>query len=235
MTYIDALQPRKGNFYADFGILVHNCFEQYFSGALEAFELSDYYNENYTKVITNLPPAANPGLGEKYKAQGENFFNNFSFDIENYDILLTEDKIDFSLDTNILFTARPDLVLKSKRSGEVTLYDYKTSTPYWTNRTSGIEVADKEKLSGYYKQMYLYAYSLRVVKKIAINNIALWFPRLNKITFSKWEEEEEKNTILSMKETVKQIHEETEFPYNNTNSYFCRELCSMRDFCEFRS
>ena len=232
LTYIDCV-PRVNNFYGEFGTLVHSCFEKYFTGELEAMELSEYYRINYDKIVVTYPPTYPPGMGERYRIQGQNFFDNFSFEKEKYEVLLVEDKIDFDLNFARV-TARPDLILKNKATGEITLVDYKTSTPYKIDKVSGKETADKKKLDGYSKQMHLYTYAIRTQKNIAIDKICMWYPRLDKMVVSLWDALVEEKTLKWFDETITKILADNKFAYNNTNQYFCNELCSVRNSCEYR-
>jgi CRISPR/Cas system-associated exonuclease Cas4 (RecB family) len=232
LAYIDAVQPRANNYFGEYGTLVHECFEKYFSGELDVFELSQYYNERYREIIKTPAPHISPGLEEKYRLQGQNFFDNFSFDKEAYDILLVEDKIDFKLN-DIDVVAKPDLVLKEKSSGKILLYDYKTATPFWTS-AAGKEMSDKKKLEGYYKQMHLYTYALRETKGFNIDAVSLWFVRLGKIVTVPWDKELEDTAIGNFTQTVEKIKNEEIFAYNNSSPFFCNELCGVREFCKYR-
>lgn len=231
LTYLDSL-PRENNFYAEFGTLVHECFELFFTKKLEAYELSNHYATRYNEVIKSDPSTVGFALTEKYKEQGINFFNNFSFDLNKYDVLLVEGKIDFDLN-GIKFVAKPDLVLRNKETKQNFLYDYKTSAPIRVDKKSGREITDKAKIEGYYKQMYTYTYALREHMSIPIDTINLLFPRLDRVISTSWEKEKEQASIEQISGIINNIKSSEEFPYNNTNQYFCNNLCSVRKFCEY--
>ena len=232
LTYIDAL-PRENNFYGEFGTLMHRCFEQYFNGTLEAYELSQYYKAQYEEVVKNPAPVPPVGLDEKYRLQGQDFFDNFSFNKEDYDVLLIEDKIDFDLG-GIKVVAKPDLVLKHKKTGRVSLVDYKTATPFRTDKRTGKEITDTKKIEGYYKQMYLYAYALRNHKNMPIDDIMIWFVRLNRQVVVPWSLVKEEEAMQWFTSSIDTIIDEEAFEYNNKSPYFCNNLCSVRQFCEYR-
>jgi hypothetical protein len=230
LAYIDVV-PRENNFYAQYGNLIHECFEKYFSGKIDSYEISQYYIDNYDFSVSI--PAPMYGMGDKYREQGQLFFDNFSFNKEDYTILLIEDKVDFDVE-GIMAVAKPDLVLRENATGKSILYDYKTATPYRKDSRTGKEIADNKKLEGYYNQMHVYTYALNQVKNISIDEIALWFTRLNKIvTIPKVPEKEEK-AIFWFGETIKKIKADERFMYDNSNSYFCENLCGVRAFCEYR-
>lgn len=232
LTYIDSV-PREDNFYSDFGTLIHDCLEKYFTEKLDAFQLSQYYRENYDLAVKSQPPFGPPGILEKYREQGQAFFDFFVFEKDNYDVVLVEDNIKFEVD-GMRLIARPDLVLREKTTGKTILYDYKTATPFWQDKKTGKEKSDKKRLEGYNQQMSVYTYALRTVRNLPIDEISLWFVRLNRIVSVPWKKETEDSTISYLKETIEKIKKEEIFPYNNSNPYFCDNLCSVRSFCEFR-
>jgi hypothetical protein len=231
LAYLD-LVPRENNFFGEFGTLVHSCFEHYFNGKIDAFELSQYYRDNYAATIKTPLLNFTPGLDEKYMRQGLDFFDNFSFNKDAYDILAIEDKIDFDLNGSTA-VAKPDLLLRDKSSGKVILYDYKTATPFWT-KANGKEMSDKNKIESYYNQMYIYTYALQKKLSIPIDEILLWYVRLNKQVSVPWVLEEEEKAIARFDGIIKKIKEEEVFPYNNSNLFFCDNLCGVRNFCEYR-
>jgi len=232
LSYIDDM-PRENNFFGEYGTVIHECFEKYFRGEVEYYDLSTVYRDNYDKVVKSAPPPYPAGMADRYKEQGQAFFDNFSFDKELYTVLSVEDKIDFDFDGS-MFVAKPDLVLMEKSTNNYILFDYKTSTPFKINKETGKETADKHKLEGYYKQMYLYTYALRNYRFIPIDEIRLWFPRLNKIVAVDWKLKEEEKVMDELKETICRIKEENDFKANNSGKYFCSNLCSVRKFCTYK-
>lgn len=233
LMYID-YKDRINNFFAEHGTLMHNCFEQFFNGNLESYELTKYFTDNYDIFVKADAPDYPAGMKERYIEQGIEFFNNFSFEKDDYEITNIESKIDFELAPGITFTGRPDLVLKSKKTGKYGLWDYKSSAPFRTNKRTGEEITDTKKLEGYYKQMYLYAHALREHKNIPIETITLWFTRPDRKVTVEWEEEKEKKAIKWAIDVINRIKKEEEFPYNNSEKFFCDNLCSVREHCEYR-
>jgi CRISPR/Cas system-associated exonuclease Cas4 (RecB family) len=62
----------------------------------------------------------------------------------------------------------------------------------------------------------------------------LWFPRANETLSIDWDEEKEKESVNEIIKTVERIKKENVFPPNNTNAFFCNNLCSVRKHCEYR-
>lgn len=231
LSYID-LMPRKNNFFAEYGTLVHECMEKFFRGELEMFELSDFYWNNFDNYVVTYPPPIPFGMRDKYKQQGKDFFDFFFFDKSLYEILVIEGKFKFQLD-GINFVAKPDLVVRNKETNKNVLIDYKTSYPFKLDKKTGELKKDFDKINSYYKQMYTYTYSLRQEMGINIDKIALWFPRADKTVSIDWNKDEEDEAVKWIVNNVKKIRKEEVFPYNNKNEYFCKNLCSVRDFCEY--
>ena len=232
LNYIDKA-PRIQNFFGEFGLLVHDCFEEFFKGNLEAFELSQYYDDKYEEMVKTPPPNFLSQLDSKYRKQGLKFFDSFSFDKSKYDILAIEDKIDFEIG-DIKLVAKPDLVLKEKKTGKIIQYDYKTSTPFRIDKRTGKEIKDTKKLEGYYKQMFIYSYALRNHKNMPLDETILLFTRLNREVKLPWTLEEETNAINWMLDIITDIRKEEEFLFDNSSSFFCNNLCGVRESCKYR-
>jgi len=132
------------------------------------------------------------------------------------------------------FVAKPDLVLQDKETKKYILYDYKTSTPYRIDKRTGKEVVDTKKIDGYIKQMYLYAYALRTYRNIPIEEIVLWYPRLDRKEVYTWSHQKETETLDWLYKVLSKIKTEESFDYDNSSSYFCENLCGVRMFCEYR-
>lgn len=232
LSYIDK-KPRRNNFYSDFGLLVHECYEQYFNGNLDSFELSSFYEENFDVFVKTDPPVFPLGMWDRYKEEGRKYFDTFSFPINDYNIIAVEDTIDFELN-GVEFTARPDLVLQEKESGVYVLVDYKTSAPFRTNKKTGKETTDSKKIEGYEKQLYTYAHALREYRNYPIEKMTILFPRLSRQVDFEWNKEREKEVLDWLSAIIEKIKKENDFSYDNTNPYFCNNLCGVREFCEYR-
>lgn len=233
LTYFDKCE-RIQNFYGQYGNLIHDTMFQYFSDNLDMFELSGYFIDKYDTVMLAIPPSYPAGMEEKYKEAGLEFFDNFSFDKDLYDIILNEEKLEFEFDEGVMFVAKPDLVLFEKPTEKFLLYDYKTAAPFKIDKRNGKETVDNKKMEGYYKQMYIYTYGLRNYKFTPIDEIVLWFTRPNRKVTIPWNEHNEDNAIDWLHKTVDKIRKDEKFIANNSSAYFCNQLCSVRDSCEFR-
>jgi len=226
LNYIDK-KERLGNFFSDFGSFIHKLLEEYFGGTLDIEDMIEYYEKNYSLNVTTAPPPFPKGMGERYYQSGLDFFGNFvSYGVkrENYEVLGIEISVYTSYD-DISLVVKPDLVLLNKKTGKVTLLDYKTSK------------FSEEKLEGYKNQLYLYAYFLWAEKHIEVDKIIVWFIRDQKLCEIENNPLEVQKTLDWLKDTRNKISEETEWAPNlsKENEYFCYNLCSVKNDCPFRN
>lgn len=227
LTYLDMV-PRYGNFFSSYGLLCHEILEKYFRGELELFQLSDYYVDNYDRMVVETPPFfVKP---KEYFKQGYEFFERFDFDKEEYDVLVIEDKIDVDVNTNSMkygLVVKPDLVLKHKETGKVYLMDYKTSLIFKNGKL------DKNKLEGYKRQMIMYAKYLET-NNVYVDEVWLWFIRdeenpVFKFTIAQYDEDK---VVEWIEDTIQDIHNEKDFE-PTINKFFCEHLCSVKHGCEY--
>jgi hypothetical protein len=233
LTYIEN-KPRINNFFAEYGLLTHQCFEEFFNRRLEAYELSKFYEDNYYVFCQTSPPPYPSGMEENYKNQGKEFFDNFSFDLSKYNIIGIENTLKFKIsDKN--FSGRPDLILQNKDSGENILVDYKSSIVFRKNKRTGVRYTDDKKLEGYYKQMHLYSYGIRKDLGLQIDKIMIWFTRPEIRHVIDWKKKKEEQTIKWVQQTLEKIFKDEKFKYDNSQEYFCNNICSVREDCRYRN
>ena len=231
LNYIDKKEG-VSNFFAQYGNLIHTCMEGYFRGEIDAFDLSAYYADNYSTVVKATPPPYLKGMADNYKQQGQEFFDKFSFNIEDYHVLGVEETAYFDLqvgDRELKFITKPDLLLRSKDFNITSLLDFKTANPF--KKTAKGLLEDKRKTENYYKQLYIYSRAIKETQGIDIKVMGLWFPRVDKILYRDWVKEEEDEVMVWLREGIENILKEEDFPFNNSNAYFCTNLCGVRHYC----
>jgi hypothetical protein len=164
-------------------------------------------------------------MAQKYFDDGLKFFEEFEFDIENYDILMIEDNIKYN-HKGIDLIVKPDAVLKNKNTGKISLIDFKTS------KLKGNKY-DDAKINEYKNQMYLYVYFIFQATGIVIDDIKIWFIRNNIFKDIPVDNFEMQNSVEWFENTVDKIKKEKDWVGNNTpkNQFFCTQLCSQRQSC----
>lgn len=212
---------------------MHDCFEQYFSGNVDYYDLPEYFIKNFDVFVVTPPPPYPVGMVERYRDAGIKFFSEFDFPDKEYDIVAIESIVDFELAKGIYFTGRPDLVLKNKKSGKNVLLDYKSSSVFRTNKF-GEETVDDKKIKGYHRQMFLYTKALREGAGIDIDEITLWFTRPNRKVTIPWSKQKEDVATKWAIRQIEKIKNAVDFPYDNSNKYFCDNLCGVRSHCIYR-
>jgi len=227
LTYID-YKKRKSSWYADFGLVCHSALEGYFKDELEIYELPSYFTKHFESDIKSAVPPFPAGISEKYYNQSLQFFNEFDFDKSKYEVIFIEDKIEATY-KGINIVVKPDLLLKELETGKYILMDYKTADPYGKNIKP-----DKKKIEDYLHQLYLYAWAIWQVKNIAIDKIRIWFVRVGKMEEFEFDPYKAQEVVEEFFNEVENIKNEENFEANNKNTFFCNQLCSVAEFCEYR-
>lgn len=145
LGYLDAL-PRVDNAFSDWGTFMHSLMERYFKGEIEFFELSQLYQQEYTKNVTNaFPPNKFCDLGERYFNAGKEYLDQFDGGaFEQYEIVSVERRVELDIDGRP-FVGVIDLILHGE-DGYIIL-DHKSKSAFKSKR----EQAE------YVRQLYLYA------------------------------------------------------------------------------
>jgi hypothetical protein len=230
LSKIDAV-PQIQNFYGDFGSFVHLCFEKFFKGELEAWELSGFYKDNYSAHVVSDPPQYPKDMAGKYFDQGLLYFDYFGFEKDAYDILFVEETLTFQFEGSE-FIIKPDLLLHAKEEPrDIILVDYKTAVPF---KPGPKKELDPKKMAGYKKQLYVYGYSVRTQKNITPTRAELWFPRFDRKAITGYNLNDEKLSTDWMTEVINKIRADQTFAPNISNKYFCSNICSVRNSCVYK-
>lgn len=228
--YIDC-KPKCSNAFGEFGSTVHKCLERYFKGEIEEWDLVEEYKNEYNNTVkTSFPPNAYANLEEKYYKQGLNYFENFSFDKDKYDILGIEKKVEFEIDGKP-FVGFIDLLLRIKETGEIIIWDHKSASIKF-NKNGSVSKKDADHFKSFQRQLYLYA--LPIIKEYGRVDYLEWNMfrdgALVKIPFNQKDFEE---TYQWASDTIKAIENTTEF-LPKFDYYYCANLCDVRTECPYR-
>jgi CRISPR/Cas system-associated exonuclease Cas4 (RecB family) len=224
LNYIDS-EDRVGNWYADYGLLIHQVLEKYFKDELKREWLKDYFVDNYSLVVTSDPPPFPAGIVDKYYADGLIFFDNLPINRDDYDVISIEDKIEAEHE-GIKLVVKPDLIVKEKLTGKTLLMDFKTSKPMKGKNW------DLVKIEGYSNQLLLYAYFLEKVKGIKIDKIQLLFVRLGKVYDIDYSVDNVEKVLSWFVSAIKKIKWEEDWK-ETVNPFFCQQICGVRRSCPY--
>ena len=254
LNYIECVD-KENNFFSDYGLLVHAALEKYFKNELEIFELAGWYEENYKEFVKTSPPAYPVGMEAQYYDSGLEYFMNFDFPKDDYEVISVEDSFNINFAGNDIII-KPDLVLKNKKTGKYILCDYKTSLLFKeTNNDKNCVYLHhngkkekytfkskdkKEQLVEYVFQMYLYCLGLKEKYDIQIDEIQIWFIRQNRELIFNYKQEKSDDAINWFTEAVETIKKEREWkPVTfglseeelKKKAYWCQNICGVRSLC----
>jgi hypothetical protein len=257
LGYIEDVD-KESNFFAEYGLLVHGALEKYFKDELDIFELAGWYVDNYNEFVKTSPPPFPVGMAEKYYDDGLEYFENFDFPKDEYEVISVEDSFNITLGENDVII-KPDLVLRHKETKKYILCDYKTSVLFKpTNKEKDCIYLSKdnrkemytfksldkrEDLKKYVFQMYLYCLGLKLKYDIQIEQIELWFIRQDRKLVFNFKQEKSKDAIDWFENELIKIKSERYWkPITDgltdkelaKKSYWCNQICSFRSVCEFK-
>ena len=216
--YIDEGE-REGNAFAEWGTLMHSLFERYFKGALNVWDLSRVYEEEYGAAVSRSFPKSKVDLDELYYNSGKDYWDNFDGLFDDYKILSIEQRVETNIGERRL-VGISDLILEK---GGIHIVDHK-SHKRWKS---------KKERQDYLRQLYLY--SLFVKEKYGEWPSTLSFnlfqqPKVDVEPFNFAAFEEARDWFLR---TIDQIYKDQAF-WGNENTWFCSSLCDAREYCDDR-
>jgi len=226
LAYIDA-EDRSPNYWGERGSLIHDVLGKYYSGKLDFFELSSYYEKKYPEVITTTPP---PFIKVDYFSEDMEFLNNLSFDMDQYKIIKVEEKQTLFLPNGVETAYIADLILEDLSNGEIVIVDHKTANPFKNKKLDMAKIADYE------KQLNLYAFFVENTNDIKIDRLEIWFTKDNYKHSAPCTEETKLSAYNWFVDAIEKIKNEAEFAPNldKSNKFFCQNLCGTRENCEYK-
>lgn len=226
--YIDCEEGISG-FDAEVGKIVHETLEAYFKGEMTEWDLAPYVEEHYAEQVTF--PCPYPNGDTKYD-KVMNYFENFSFDSNKYEILGVEKKIEIKLKDKYPLVGFIDLLLKDKETGAIILQDHKTSN-IKVLKNGNISKSDQEHFLAFKRQQYLY--SKAIFEEYGRVDVLQWnMIQTGDMIKIDWSEEEMNEVIDWAYNSIEEINKETEYPAK-PEFYYCVNLCSARgEYCPYR-
>jgi CRISPR/Cas system-associated exonuclease Cas4 (RecB family) len=226
LTYYEG-EDRIGNWYGQFGNLCHDIMEKFMTDELDLFDLSQYFADNYTKVITASPPPFPAGLPDRYSNEIIEFLDGVSFDKNILQPLSVEKFMGMEIG-GVKVTAKPDLLYRDTVRNKIVLADYKTSNPFGQNKK-----LNKKKIEEYKKQLLLYTYAIKQSLGIEIDELMIWFLRYDEQVFVPFTQVDVDQTLIEFVEGVNLIKSDKEFP-PKVNQFFCQQLCGVSAKCQYK-
>lgn len=235
---IDSAQAQYGGFQ-------HKIHEMYFKNELSLFDLAGYYEENYNDVVTaRFPNNKFVDLADSYYQTGLEYWENFGWDLSDYNILGVEKELKFQYG-GYTFTGFIDLLLQDKKDNKLIILDHKSSKLKF-KKNGDISKTDAEHYESFKKQLYLYSHPL--LEKYGADSIKAleWnLFRSNKHHRIEWKRDEYEATMKWVLDTIEHIKSEREWGMNKELTeaqlnhkfppFFCMNLCSVRNRCPFKN
>lgn len=233
--YLKYIQCNKGrpNFFGQYGSFVHEILEMYVKEEISLFEISQYYEENFSKYITcDAPTNKYVDIRQSYYDKGLDYLDNIDLILDEYEILGVEKEVRFSIGGYEMI-GYIDLLLKNREDGSITVLDHKSASLKF-KKNGEVSKTDLEHVLNFKRQLYLY--SMAVINEFKVEPK---FLKWNLFKERKWltvefDHNEYKEALQWAEDTVKQIEQETAW-LPNPSKYFCWNICDMRNCaCEFR-
>lgn len=231
LSYVEGQEPLP-NAFAQFGTVSHETIEKYLKGELDMFDVSDYYQERYSEVVTcDFPSNKYVDLGEKAFLQGKEYFDNINFDFDRYEVLAVEKEYNFMVG-EYPFHGFIDALYRDRQTGDIIIRDQKTSSFRYL-KSGEVSKSDADHYLAFRRQEYLYA--IPVIEEYGKVDYLSWNMirdrREIKIPFDQKEFEETQKWCI---DTIKMIENETMWLPDTSSSYYCNVLCNNRDKCIYR-
>ncbi|WP_375518184.1 PD-(D/E)XK nuclease family protein [Paenibacillus medicaginis] len=216
----------ENNYFAEYGLLVHETIEKLHNNELLAWDLEDELRNGLKNFTYSVPFA-------KMRASYENslfkFFDEFDEVFKDYDVKQAEELKLFEID-GIKLKGFPDLYAQHKEYGMI-IGDYKTSRVY-----------NAKKMKHNIQQLYLYSIPFYNEYGYWPDALVYIFPREkdNRERVIKFDMKELERTKQWVKDTVAKIesHGSEWNPLcsvvDGKKEFFPCQLCNLRNTCEYR-
>lgn len=232
--YLHYIEGHEGlpNAYAQFGTVCHETLEKYLKGELNMFNVSQYYQDHYSEIVTcDFPPNKYVDLGEKAYLGGKEYFDNINFDFDKYEILGVEKELLFKVG-KYNFKGYADAIYRDKETGEIILRDHKTASFKYL-KNGEVSSKDRAHFLEFLRQEYLYCIPL--IEQYGKVDYLTWNMirdnREIRVPFNEAEYIEAQEWALFI---IEKIEQDLLWLPNTENSYYCNTLCDIRGMCPYR-
>ena len=226
--------PSQSNFFGEYGSLIHKILEKYEKAELSLFELNQYYEDHFNDAIPHdAPPNKYVDIRQSYFDKGMDYLNNIDLDLDSYEILGVEMKVEFEL-FGKKFIGFIDLLVKDKSTDEIIIIDHKSAS-IKILKNGNISKSDQAHFLEFKRQLYLY--SIPIIKEYGKVSKLKWnmFKDRRWIEIP-WKQEEYDEAIHWVKKTLELIEKETEWAPNTSSKYYCNYICGQRNnACEYKN
>lgn len=231
LHYVQCNKSENG-FFGEYGSLIHKILEKYEKGELSLFELNQYYEDHFdADVPHNAPPNKFVDIRQSYYEKGMDYFDNIDLDLEKYEVLGVEKKVEFTI-AGKDFVGYIDLLVRDKETGEIIIIDHKSAS-IKILKNGNISKSDQQHFLEFKRQLYLY--SIQILKEYGTVSKLKWnMFKDQKWIEIPWSQSEYEEAIKWAEDTLKLIESEKEWSPKQ-DFYYCNYLCGQRNHaCEYK-
>lgn len=221
----------EGNYYAEIGIYVHEILAMIFEGKLLEDDASQYFIDHYDENV--FYEVRQNTMNKTFEACVD-YLSQVDFSwLKDYDILGVELNTELKIG-KYKFTGFIDLLIKNKKTGEITIIDHKSSASPLSKKTGQVLKNSQKNFEIYKKQMYLYSNAINELYG-SMPKWIIWnhFKAGGEFVKIEFKQNEYENTMKWFNDTVKNIEKENDFSAT-PDFFYCTNLCDFRNSCEYR-
>ena len=232
--YLHYMQCNKSEngFFGEFGSLVHKILEKYEKNELSLFDLNSYYEEHFnTDVPHDAPPNKYVDIRQSYYDKGLEYLNNIDLNLDQYEILGVEKRVEFKISGKD-FVGYIDLLVRDKDTGEIIIIDHKSAS-IKILKNGKVSKSDQQHFLDFQRQLYLY--SIPILEEYGKVSKLKWnMFKDQKWIEIPWTQEGYDEAIQWAKDTLELIeNEKLWLPHQDY--YYCHYLCGQRNHaCEYK-
>lgn len=213
--------PRKSNFYAEFGNLIHELFEadsverKNNDRQMTLDSLLELYRYKFGTTKISFP---NTRTKDKYYMLGQDMIKHYCADRNSTKILETEFGFTLTDICDVPVKGFIDVIYQDQ-DGKTIVGDYKTGNPYTKERVNGDH------------QLTLYNIAFENLYNKKPDGLEFSFVKTGKRMRVLRDERDTEKLIERFNDALKSIRA-GEFDAVGTNRWYCENLCSMGDHCD---
>lgn len=232
LHYIDC-EPTKQGFYSAAGGFAHKVLEMYAKGALDIFDISAYFSDNFAEFVPyDAPPNKYKDLKQDWYDKVLDYFDNIDLPLDQYKVCGVEKELHFDVG-GYPFIGFIDLLLQDREDDKFILCDHKSSS-LKKKKNGEISKSDWDHFLAFRRQQYLYCkpiieeYGKGCIKE-------LWWNCFRDRDWIKipFKEEEYQEAIDWALNVIHRIENEKEWN-PNPSMWYCNYLCGING-CPYRT
>lgn len=223
LKYLVREGPKVQNFFARYGDTMHKILRQFYEGGLTKEELP---SEWITRFQNDVYGDVSAKLSSNYFLQGLRYLEGIK--------LPSESIVGVEREVHGIFSGHKAYgfvdLLKSDKENELIVTDHKSKV--LTPRSTKQHRKTDDELDEYQRQLYLYANMLRQELYKPVKYIEFNCFREGLTIREECELTKELAAVKWFQQMIQRIEKEEDFT-PNINYFYCKNICDMRNVCEY--